>query len=276
MAAIGQTRPTPGVNPTTIRTPLFILGVALALVAFLAMFAFGLLFANKTGSGAQTKLLVAARAINAREPMTADMVSLASWPQSGAPAQALTNASQLTGTSALVNIPAGQPITANVVASNPDQVTHSTFLPIPSGYIAIQVSGGELTGVGGYIAQGDYINVIAGVNTSILNPLVEHPQLVDRTVFTNVYVLRVGPQTAIPQQGQATGVASSLTILLTQCDALYLDWLTSNATIKYTLSSYQDYAKQPPQPTTACDPKVATSMSVGRTEIEGRWDFLKG
>ena len=39
MAAIGQTRPA---RTTNIRTPLFILGVGLALLAFLVMFAFGM------------------------------------------------------------------------------------------------------------------------------------------------------------------------------------------------------------------------------------------
>ena len=275
MAVIGQTRPTPGVNPTTIRTPLLILGVALALVAFLAMFAFGLLFANKTGGGAQIKVVIAARDIAAREPITAtpDMVTVVNWPQSGAPAQALTSASQVTGTSALVNIPKGQPITANVVASNPDQLTQSAYLPIPSGYVAMEIATTEIQGVGGRIAQGDYIDVMASLTTGLFNAA--HPVPVNETVFTQVYVLRVGPQSTASGQGQTQGVTSSLTILITQCDAQYLVWLLQNGTLIYTLSSYQDYSKLPPQPTTRCDPKVAAGR-IGPAEINTRWGFYKG
>src|SRR5262252_7816645 len=135
MAGVQQTRPAPGVGPVSpirnIRTPLFILGVALALVAFLAMFAFGLLFANRGGSSAQIKVVVAAQDIAAREPLTTDMVKFASWPQSGAPVLALTSISQMKDTSALVNIPVGQPITTNMIAPVGDQVTttQASFLP---------------------------------------------------------------------------------------------------------------------------------------------------
>src|SRR5215472_15473471 len=119
MAAVQQTRQTPGLSPTNIRTPLFILGVALALVAFLAMFAFGLLFANRGGSTAQIKVLVAARDIGAREQITptSDTVTLVSWPQSGAPTGVFTSLSQLQAAQAgqgavfaVVDIPKGQPI----------------------------------------------------------------------------------------------------------------------------------------------------------------------
>ena len=50
MAAIGQTRaafPAPAPQ-SKVRTPLFIFGVALALVAFLVMFASGIVFVNRS------------------------------------------------------------------------------------------------------------------------------------------------------------------------------------------------------------------------------------
>jgi Flp pilus assembly protein CpaB len=266
-------------SPSNIRTPLFILGVALALVAFLAMFTFGLLFANRSGSGAQIKVVVAARDIVAREPMTNDpsMVSLVSWPQSGAPAGVVTSLSEVTGTTALVNIPKGQPITTNVIALSPDQVNQSTFLPIPKGWKAMTIPTSEQQGVGGYIAQGDYIDVIATVTTGTFNPTIQHSVSVTKTVFMNVYVLRVGPQSIVPRQSQGTtGVSSSITILITECDALYFEWLLPNATLKYTLSSYQDYAKNPPQPTTICDPTTVPSLVVGPAEANAKWNFTKG
>src|SRR2546423_15371908 len=43
----------PASRQTRIRTPLFLLGVAMALLAFIAMFAFGIVFANRGLSGGQ-------------------------------------------------------------------------------------------------------------------------------------------------------------------------------------------------------------------------------
>src|SRR3989442_12688540 len=77
MAAIGQTRPA---RTTNIRTPLFILGVGLALLAFLVMFAFGMLFANRSQTGTQVRVVVAAQDIDAREPITPDMLTTALIP----------------------------------------------------------------------------------------------------------------------------------------------------------------------------------------------------
>src|SRR5436190_1158492 len=100
MAAIGQARPT---TPGSIRTPLFIAGIALALLAFLVMFAFGIVFANKSQSGAQLKVVVATRDIQAREPITADMISISSVPATAAPPKAFSRTADLTGFSAVVS-----------------------------------------------------------------------------------------------------------------------------------------------------------------------------
>jgi Flp pilus assembly protein CpaB len=270
MSVIGTVR-TP--NAANIRTPLFILGVGLALVAFLVMFGFGLLFANRTGAGAQIHVLVAARDINAREPLTGDAVKVVSWPQSGAPPKVLGAASQATGTTALVDIPVGQPITANMVSVNPDVTTHDSYLPIPAGYEAITIPTSEGAGVGGYIAEGDYINVIATVNTQLFDPNVKRPISVDKRVFREVYVLRVGPQSSVRGQGQAEGVASTLTVLLTGCDALYMNWFKTNAQLTYLLVSYRDYGQGNTTADQSCP--LTASAGVGPAQVNARWEFTK-
>src|SRR5450759_109392 len=45
-----------------------------------------------------------------------------------------------------------------------------------------------------------------------------------------------------------TQLTSSLTLLMTGCDAEYLFWLLNNATMKYALESFSDYAATPNQP----------------------------
>jgi len=132
LAAITQTRPA----RTGIRTPLFVVGVALALLAFLLMFAFGIVFVNRSQAPGQVRVVVAARDIDSREPITADMITLSPVPVNALPPKAYLKLSDLTGYSALVTIPRGQALTANIVASNPDQLAAgvaSSFLPIPPG-----------------------------------------------------------------------------------------------------------------------------------------------
>ncbi len=80
MAVIGQARP----GGMTIRTPLFVLGVALALLAFLAMFAFGLLFSRGVSGGTEIRAVVAQRDIQPREPISDEMLTIAAAPSSTA------------------------------------------------------------------------------------------------------------------------------------------------------------------------------------------------
>ena len=51
--------PPPARQTTRVRTPLFLVGVGLALVAFIAMFAFGILFASRSSDGAKVPVVVA-------------------------------------------------------------------------------------------------------------------------------------------------------------------------------------------------------------------------
>ena len=53
MAAASQARTAAG-----IRTPLVLVGVALALLAFVAMFALGIVFVNRGGTGQQASIVV--------------------------------------------------------------------------------------------------------------------------------------------------------------------------------------------------------------------------
>jgi Flp pilus assembly protein CpaB len=273
MAAIGQTRPA---ATGGIRTPLFILGVALALLAFLIMFAFGAVYVGRTQAGGQVRVLVAARDIQPREPMspTSDMVTVATLPASAVPPRAFQNVADVTGLSAIVAIYKGQPITANLVG-NSDQIigtAQSSYLPIPQGFVAMTLPTGEQQGVAGYIAQGDYINVIATVNSGQFSPV--NPRPVAKTVFTNLHVIRVGPQSVVRGQGQPQGLTSSLTVVMSLCDAQYMDWLLQNATLRYVLLSYHDYATVAPSPDPGC-PSVTAPGLIGPAQVDQRWSFSK-
>ena len=261
-------------NPP-IRTPLFLLGVALALLAFIGMFAFGIIFANRSSPGQQVPVVVAAVDIKAREPISIAMLSIGSMTASALPPHAFVRLDDLKGYSAVVTIYKGQALTANVVATDPDQILigSSAYLPIPQGYVAMTLPSGELQGVAGYVTPGDYINIIATVNTALFNPV--GPHTATRTVYTNLHVIRVGPQSASPKEGQSIGVSSSITVVLSECDAQYVVWLLTNVTLKYVLLSYKDYDSRPVSPDPTC-PSTTAPAVVGPALVDARWAFTKG
>jgi pilus assembly protein CpaB len=258
-----------------IRTPLFLLGVGLALFAFIAMFAFGILFANRGFSGNTVSVIVAGEDIQAREAITPSMITIAQVPQSVVPSHSFVHLSDLDGYSALVNIYKGQDITANLVASNPDEIPagQASYLPIPQGYVAITIPTSELQGVAGYVSPGDYINIIATANSDLF--FSKPSRFTTRTVFTDVRVIRVGPPATAPKQGQVLGVTGSLTVVLSQCDASYLEWLLANVTLKYALLNYQDYATHAMSTPDPSCPATQAPPVVGPAAVDARWNFTK-
>jgi len=275
MAAIGNLGQARSAGAAGMRTPLFILGVALALIAFLVMLGFGAIFASKARSTNPVRVVVAAQDISAREPVTLDMITYGSVSSDSVPPGAIFRVSTLVGYAATVEILKGEVITSNVVSANQDLLAGATssYLPIPAGYIALTLPTSEQQGVAGYIAQGDYINVIASLTTGLISPV--NPRTVTRTVFTNVHVIRVGPESTVPRQGVAQGLATSITVVMSLCDAQYMSWLILNASLKYALLSYHDYSASTPAADPAC-PSTSEPGIIGPAQVDARWGFSRG
>jgi len=243
-----------------------VVGAVLAVLAFaLAAGIASLPLIQGTTGG--TRIVVAGHDIKARTVITAADLTLASF--NPAPPQAFTALKDVEGKGARVDIPAGLPITANLVGQAGGLINESdvAFLPIPKGWVAVTVPTGEQVGVGGYVQVGDRITMLATINTAVFG---QSPgRNVVLTVFRDVGVLRVGPANG----GTTTGVVtSSLTVLMTSCDSEYLFWLLNNASMKYVLESYTDYAGAPTQPDAKC-PGVSSATGVGPKDIDNRWHF---
>lgn len=242
-----------------------IVGAILAVLAFgtaAAVASLPLLSPSVTG----TKVVVAKNAIAARTRIQASDVELKVV--SPKPPESFTDLATVAGKGARVDIPVGAPVTANLITETPDQLSSSdvTFLPIPTGYVAVTVPTSEQVGVAGYVQVGDRITVLATVNTSVFGPGTSAP--VVRTVYRDLIVIRVGPVTAT-QTGSSGQLTSSLTILVTSCDAEYLFWLLNNASLKYELESFSDYGATP----TTRDPSCQTPGGVGPLEVNKKWHF---
>ena len=219
------------------------------------------------GSTGGTRIVVARNDIKARTVIQESDLTLASV--SPTPPQDFTSISEVVGKGARVDILAGDPVTGNLVAPSGDLVSSSdvAYLPIPQGWDAVTVPTGEEVGVGGYVQVGDRITMLATINTAVFG---QSPgRNVVLTVFRDVYVLRVGPANG----GSTTGVVtSSLTVLMTACDSEYVFWLLNNASMKYELESYKDYASLPTGSDTTC-PSVTAATGVGPADIDKRWHF---
>src|SRR6476646_8875147 len=142
-----------------------VVGAILAVLAFgtaAAVASLPLLAGNVTG----TKVVVAKNTIAARTIIQASDLELKSV--SPTPPQSFSAIAQVAGKGARVDIPAGLAVTANLIASTPDQLNTSdaTFLPIPPGYVAVTVPTSEQVGVAGYVQTGDRLIVLATISTS--------------------------------------------------------------------------------------------------------------
>jgi pilus assembly protein CpaB len=265
------------------RTLIFVVGAGMAIFAFVAVFVVGMVLAAGNSSGHQVTAVVAVTDIQPRELITASSVAVTLVPAASLPPHSIVRMADLVGDTALVTIYKGQVLSQNLVVSSPDQMDQGTaaYLPIPQGFVAMTIPTSELQGVAGYVSAGDFINLIASLNTKLL--LVYKGQVVDtretgmvtRTVFTSVRVIRVGPPTVGPKEGQQQGVSSSLTVIVSECDAQFIDWFINNASLKYVLLSYKDYAVSQVAADISCPSTVAPSV-IGPAQVDARWHFTQG
>lgn len=253
--------------------PYTVLGLILAVLGFGAV----LLFANVGGghsggpasNGPQVDVVVAAQDIGIRTVLTAADLKLQKFAQADVPPGSFTKVDDAKNLVAAIDIKKDQPLTANMLVKSPDAVNgpQTGYLPIPSGFVATTIPSGEQQGVAGYIQTGDYISIVAFVPGAGGQNV--------RTLFTNVHVLKVGPASGDSSQPttKSGGVSSSLTVVVTQCQAEYLNWFIANAQIKYTLESYKDYKPQDVAVDATC-PNVNAATGVTKANILQRWPGL--
>jgi len=252
------------------RRPFTILGVMIALLT-LASFVFVASGAGNNAVPAQVQagllpVVVAKTSIKARSPITAadlEVKRLAAQPVGGF--SKISDVGIGSAKFALIDIPAGQPLVSNGIASVPADpaATAQPFINIPSGYIATTIPTSEQQGVAGSIRSGDYIGIVAVLDLS--------GQTIAKTVFTNVRVLQtgVGSTDIASQLGPlsnkaSTSGAQTLTVLMTQCDAEYLNWFLARAALRYTLESAKDYPTGAVKPSncTVDEAKGVTSADI--------------
>jgi len=187
------------------------------------------------------------------------------------PPASLATAGAAIGLVAQTALRKGQPVLSNQVGKDAGSGVLAAYLPLTPGVVALTVPSNEVQGVAGYVQAGDYIDVVAVVTPR------NAPTANVRTVYSNIRVIRVGP--AVVSVGGAAvsqqpgGLATSLTLAVTQCQAEFINWFIANAQVRYTLLAYQDYQATPAAADTTC-PKAGSAGGVVEADIRSHWPGL--
>jgi Flp pilus assembly protein CpaB len=245
----------------TSRRPFTLLGILLALLVIVA-FVLVALNASAGNASPQQTVVVATRDLQPRIPIGAgDLATRTLNVPSNYPKVYFSSVNEVSGMVPLVTIASGQLVASNEVAK-PNQAlgAQSEYLAIPRGYVALTIPTSEQQGVADYIQPGDYISVIATVSSN--------GKVADKTIFTQLHVIKVGSASTTGNTN-----ASSLTVVVTQCEAEVITWFLTYASLKYTLESYQDYAPGASNPDPKC-PSVNDARGVTLPVIQANYPTL--
>jgi Flp pilus assembly protein CpaB len=268
-----------------------VVGLLLALLAFGGVFLLaGTLGAGSALSGNTQDVVVAKQAIPVRHQITTADLDVQKVSGAFANVNTYAKPSDVANKIAEIQITKGAIITSDMLAVDINLIPAGqapAYLPLASGYVAMTIPTSEQQGVGGRITLGDYITVIASASVQIFSTTgatTGPPKLVSKTVFTNVRIIGLGPATSNVQPaaggatnvtnggGATSGVTSSLTVELTQCDAEFLTWFLQNTQVRYTLESFNDYLKAPSGPDPNCK-TITVANGVSQSQVDARFHF---
>jgi Flp pilus assembly protein CpaB len=268
-----------------------IVGLLLAVLAFGGVFLLGSLGGGGAiGGGPTTTVVIAKQAIPLRHQIVASdlEVAKASVNGNGSLNNTYASVNDVVNLISEINITKGTMLTSDMLAKDINLVPAGSapaYLPLAKGYVAMTIPTGEQQGVAGHISVGDYITVVVSAQLTIFGTTGQQQgpaKIVSKTVFTNLRVIGLGPASAGVQpasgggssqsSGATSGVTSSLTVELTQCDAEYLIWFLGNTTVRYTLESYKDYATPPTDPDPGCL-TITAAGGVSQKQVDAKFHF---
>jgi Flp pilus assembly protein CpaB len=247
------------VRTITSRRPFTLLGILLALIV-IAAFVLVALNAGQQSNSLSLSVVVATTDLQPRVPISDTSVALKKIPVPASyPKVYFSSIKDIEGFVPLVKIVKDQAVTANEVAKPNTAIGgQSEYLPIPKGYVALTIPTSEQQGVANNIHEDDYIAVIATVAGL--------GKVASKTILSNLHVIKVGTP-------GASASPSSLTVVVTECQAEIITWFTAYASLKYTLESYQDYLQGIPQPEPQC-PNAGSAKGVTLQQIQAQYPTL--
>jgi pilus assembly protein CpaB len=214
--------------------------VIAALLAVLAGFSV-YLFASQLKTSSEPAVIptesvvVAAANIPAETLITGDMVVLKDVPEGSAHADAAVNLESVVGSIAVEPIVAGeQVLTARLGVQG--EGADSLSYELEKGYRAISVAVNEVTGVSGFIEEGDRVDVVA----SVIYPKPEGvpAYAISTMLVENVLVVKTGLATV--DETDTGAVYETVTLSVVPDDAIKINYAASNGVLRLILRPVLD------------------------------------
>ncbi|WP_027108043.1 Flp pilus assembly protein CpaB [Lacticigenium naphthae] len=165
--------------------------------------------------------------------VTEEMVEMRSVPAQTAHSEAYRTISEVVGGMTNTDVLAGEQVLQGRIVTE-GNVGEALAYRIPASMRAVTVPVDEISGVGGYLKEGNRIDVL------VYYPGEEEPAD-DRieTQFQNVKILQVGPAMP-PAETEGSGVTTSLTLLVSPEMAEEIALARANGSFTYTLRNPGD------------------------------------
>ncbi len=222
-----------------IRRILLALFVALLLSAGATYFLYSRLRGQRSAAPATSRIVVAARALEAGSPLTGDTITLAEWPASVAIAGAITKPEEVIGRSLIYPVSANQPVLETDIAAPGSGIGLS--VKIPEGMRAIAVRSNDVVGVAGFLYPGSHVDVV----------LTYRPETaaapVTATILQDVTVLTAG-QTIEPDPKGKPEPVNVVTLLLSPDDSQKMVMATQQGTVQFVMRNGADQNKVSTRP----------------------------
>lgn len=181
-----------------------------------------------------SEVVVALTDIPAHVKVTEDMLEIKEIPSEAVHVDTYTAIKDVVGGTTTTELIVGEQVLSERIVANDGESELS--YRIPESMRAITVATSEVDGVGGYVSEGDKLDILVSYMPS------EGAQ-VAYTQLQNIEVLERGPNAGSADSSEL-GVPTSLTLLVTPAQAEVIAYGNLNGTLYYTLRNPVDTAEQ--------------------------------
>ncbi|OQB25551.1 MAG: SAF domain protein [Firmicutes bacterium ADurb.Bin182] len=218
----------------------YLLSVIMALTVGIAVYVFASSLEQKAQPvNIETKSVVAAvQDIPANTLITEDMISLVSLPVQAVHRNAATDPSKVIGQITKYPLVAYEQILVSRLGELGESADALSF-QIENNYRAITVEVSEVTGVAGYIEEGDYVDIVA----TLMLPVAEGgtSYAVSTMLAENILVLKTGMKQVSGTEAQTVSY-ESVTMRVTPEQALMINYAAANGRLRLVLRPVLDDA----------------------------------
>jgi pilus assembly protein CpaB len=181
-------------------------------------------------------VVVANTTIPEHERITPEMLSLTSLPLVSVHPDVARSVDDVVGYTSKMEIINGEQVLVSKVATVVDEASLSYRIPENMRAIAVPMT--EMSGVSGYVEKGDRVDIIVSYN----DPLISLGQITV-TQFQNIEIMEKGPLGDVQDGSEASGLTTSLVVLVTPAQAEVLAYAIVGGTMQMSLRNPVDTVK---------------------------------